>query len=151
MSEKTKIILPDGIEHSTQDGTSTERAQERAREDECYTPVIVKRTDEAFRHPDDILQDAINTGLEQIKRPFISLALSSFAAGLILAFTVMAVGVITTLCLPYDNPLLLRLLGAAVYPLGFVLCIMSGTELFTEHTATAVYPVLDKKARPCFW
>jgi formate/nitrite transporter FocA (FNT family) len=43
-------------------------------------------------------------------------------------------------------PLLSRLLVALVYPLGFVVCLMSGTELFTEHTATAVYPVLDRKA-----
>lgn len=35
---------------------------------------------------------------------------------------------------------------ALVYPLGFIICIMSGTELFTEHTATAVYPVLEGKA-----
>ena len=35
---------------------------------------------------------------------------------------------------------------AAVYPLGFVMCVMSGAQLFTEHTATAVYPVLDRKA-----
>ena len=26
------------------------------------------------------------------------------------------------------------------------LCIMSGTQLFTEHTATSFYPVLDRKA-----
>lgn len=35
---------------------------------------------------------------------------------------------------------------ALVYPLGFIICIMSGTQLFTEHTATAVYPCLDGKA-----
>ena len=35
---------------------------------------------------------------------------------------------------------------AIVYPLGFIICIMSGTQLFTEHTATAVYPVLAGKA-----
>jgi formate/nitrite transporter FocA (FNT family) len=39
-----------------------------------------------------------------------------------------------------------RLLVALVYPLGFVLCLMSGSELFTEHTATAVYPVLDGRS-----
>jgi formate/nitrite transporter FocA (FNT family) len=27
-----------------------------------------------------------------------------------------------------------------------VICLTSGTELFTEHTATAVYPVLDRRA-----
>jgi len=39
-----------------------------------------------------------------------------------------------------------RVLIALVYPLGFVLCILSRTQLFTEHTATAVYPLLDKSA-----
>ena len=39
-----------------------------------------------------------------------------------------------------------RLAMAIVYPLGFIICIMSGTQLFTEQTATAVYPVLDKRA-----
>ncbi len=38
-----------------------------------------------------------------------------------------------------------RFVTALVYPLGFIICIMSGTNLFTEHTATAVYPILDKK------
>jgi len=149
MDEKTKIFLPDGRKRSVEDDENiTERAQKRAREDEHYTPVIVKRTDEAFRHPDDILENAIEAGLEQLQRPFISLVLSSIAAGLILGFSVMAVAVVTTLSLPQAGPLLHRLLSAAVYPLGFVICIMSGTELFTEHTATAVYPVLDKKAGP---
>jgi formate/nitrite transporter FocA (FNT family) len=36
---------------------------------------------------------------------------------------------------------------AFVYPIGFIICIMSGNQLFTEHTATAVYPVLDRRAR----
>jgi formate/nitrite transporter FocA (FNT family) len=39
-----------------------------------------------------------------------------------------------------------RIATAFVYPLGFVVCILSGAQLFTEHTATALYPVLDKKA-----
>ncbi|PSP63415.1 hypothetical protein BRC77_06990 [Halobacteriales archaeon QH_8_64_26] len=32
------------------------------------------------------------------------------------------------------------------YTVGFVLVIMSRTELFTEHTALAVLPVLDRSA-----
>ncbi len=124
----------------------TERSLERSREDERFMPVIVKRTDEARRHPDDILKHAIEEGLEQLRRPTLSLALSSVAAGLILGFTAMAVAVVTVAVGPTEWAGLGRVATALVYPLGFVVCLMSGTELFTEHTATAVYPVLDSKA-----
>ncbi|XOF33193.1 MAG: formate/nitrite transporter family protein [Candidatus Electrothrix sp. YB6] len=108
--------------------------------------MIIKRTDEGSRHPDDILEKAIEEGLEQIQRPFLSLALSSVAAGLILSSSVMAVAVISTLVLDCGQSHFMRLATALVYPLGFIICIISGTELFTEHTATAVYPVLAGKA-----
>ena len=124
----------------------TERSAERTLEDNEFIPVIIKRSDEGGRHPDDVLEKAITEGLEQIQRPFLSLALSSVAAALILSFSVMAVAVMSTLMIDLQQPLLIRLAMALVYPLGFIICIMSGTELFTEHTATAVYPVLEGKA-----
>ncbi len=124
----------------------TERGEERDREEHRFTPVIVKRTDEARRHPDDILEVAISQGYEQLKRPFLSLSLSSIAAGLILGFTAMSVAVMTIATAEIESAMLRRLLVALVYPLGFVLCLMSGSELFTEHTATAVYPVLDGRS-----
>ena len=134
--------------HSLNDerGVQTERAVERNREDSDFLPVIVKRNDEVVRHPDDTIEYAIREGLEQINRPFISLALSSVAAGLILSFTAMAVAVMAVVVSGQGNPMILRLAMAIVYPLGFIICIMSGTQLFTEHTAVAVYPVLDRRA-----
>ncbi len=139
-----EILLPDGSKSSEQE--RTERGRERAREDEKFIPVIVKRTDEALRHPDDVLENAIQEGLEQLNRPTLSLALSSVAAGLILGFSAMAVAIVTQLVEPYGSKLLVRVATAFVYPLGFVICIMSGTQLFTEHTATAVYPVLERRS-----
>ncbi len=124
----------------------TERGVERQHEDDDYVPVIIKRTDESIRHPDDALEGATGEGLEQLERPLLSLVLSSVGAGLILGFTAMAVAVMATLSSSLEPPLLQRLLMAIVYPLGFIICIMSGTQLFTEHTATAVYPVLAGKA-----
>lgn len=123
----------------------TEREVERHEEDQDYTPVIIKRTDEALRHPDDILENAITEGIEQLRRPFLSLFLSAMAAGLILGFTAMSVAIVESQVLLSGQAFSARLLTAAVYPLGFVLCIMSGTQLFTEHTATAVYPILDRR------
>jgi formate/nitrite transporter FocA (FNT family) len=125
--------------------TVTERTLEREEEDEKYVPVIVKRSDEAFRHPDDTLQKAIKEGMEQMERHFLSLSLSSTAGGMILGFTAMVVAIVTAGMAPFDQPFIERIAVSMVYPLGFVICIMSGTQLFTEHTATAVYPVLDRK------
>ena len=127
--------------------TPPERKAERIEEDRSFVPVIIKRTDQHKRHPDDVLVTAIKEGLEQLNRPALSLVLSSIAAGLILGFTAMAVGVATVAAEPlHDWPMLSRIMVSLVYPLGFVICLMSGAELFTEHTATAVYPVLDRRA-----
>ncbi|WP_413694360.1 formate/nitrite transporter family protein [Psychromonas sp. KJ10-2] len=97
--------------------------------------------DGTFRHADDILQLAIHEGKSQIERPILGLLLSSVAAGMIIGFTVLAVAVMTSIVGSTEG--INRVFMALVYPLGFVLCILSRTQLFTEHTATAVYPLLD--------
>ena len=84
--------------------------------------------------------------MEQLKRPAMSLFLSAIAAGLTVGFSAMAVGVVTQAVAPLESALLTRLATAFVYPLGFVVCVMSGAQLYTEHTATAVYPLLDRQA-----
>ena len=127
---------------------STQRGKERLEEDDQFVPVIIKRSDEVRRHPDDTLERAVREGLEQLRRPGLSLALSSIAAGLILGFTAMSVAVATKFADQFGLALITRAATAMVYPLGFVMCVLSGTQLFTEHTATAVYPVLDGKAQP---
>jgi formate/nitrite transporter FocA (FNT family) len=122
----------------------TERAEERMREDREAVRVIVERSDEARRHPDDVLELAIEGGLDQLGRATLSLILSALAAGGIVGFSALAVGVVASL--GPELPMPARIAQALVYPFGFVVCIMSGAELFTEHTATAVYPVLDRRS-----
>ncbi len=141
------ILLPDGQTAAPARASGTERGLERSVEDQEYVPVIIKRTDEKRRHPDDTLEAAIQEGLEQLKRPTASLTLSSIAAGLIVGFSPMAVAVVTSALHEHFSPLVVRLATAVVYPIGFVICILSGAQLYTEHTATAVYPVLDRKAK----
>lgn len=145
MSDDKRIVLEDGKEYNVT-SEETERAKERTQEDHSYVPVIIKRNDETARHPEDTLERAIHEGMEQHKRKNLSLFLSAVAAGLILGFAGMCVAIMTDM-FPSDNgALYTRLATAFVYPLGFIICVMSGTQLFTEHTATAVYPILDKKA-----
>ncbi|MFM2476311.1 formate/nitrite transporter family protein [Celerinatantimonas sp. MCCC 1A17872] len=140
---------PDAHDQNESEGEEsrihTGREKERLVEDRDYVPVIIKRTDQSRRHPDDILESAIHEGLEQLQRPFFSLFLSSMAAGLILGFTAMSVAIVQRQVDEIHWLISARLITAFVYPLGFVMCIMSGTQLFTEHTATAVYPVLDRR------
>lgn len=121
----------------------TDREKRRKKEDRLYTSVIIKRNDDATRHPDDTLEIAMHEGLEQVDRTNFSLFLSSLAAGLILGFAAMLVALASQM--PIEHVMLKRLVVATAYPLGFIICILSGNQLFTEHTATAFYPFLDKK------
>ncbi len=146
MNDDSKIVLPDSTPVAHESEVATERSKERTQEDDRFVSVIVKRSDEVRRHPDDALELAIHEGQEQLDRPTFSLLLSSIAAGLIVGFSAMAVAVVATVTAELESPLVQRLLIATVYPLGFVMCVMSGAQLFTEHTAIAVYPVLDRKA-----
>lgn len=144
-SIKGEIVLPDGSR--VQEPVDSQRQENRKTEDQDYVPVIIKRTDETRRHPDDALQHAIEEGLEQLNRPSLSLMLSAMAAGMIVGFSPMAVAVVLTAALEFGaTPIASRLATALVYPFGFIVCILSGAQLFTEHTATALYPVLDRKA-----
>jgi formate/nitrite transporter FocA (FNT family) len=142
-NQDPEIILPDGQELSLK--SETARTRERKSEDKRYVPVIIKRNDDDIRHPDDILRKAIHEGCQQYNRSRLSLFISAIAAGLILGFAGMSVAIAEQLSVNSSDPILKRFLTAAFYPMGFIICIMSGTQLFTEHTALAVYPVLDKK------
>ncbi|NVJ50542.1 MAG: formate/nitrite transporter family protein [Gammaproteobacteria bacterium] len=139
-----KILLSDG-ELAESETPKTERSTQREEEERQYSSVIVKRVDESLRHPDDILERTIEEGQEQLNRSFLSLLISSAAASMILCFTVMAVAVMMGITQEVATSSA-KFWVALVYPLGFILTILSGTQLFTEHTATAVYPVLDKRA-----
>ncbi len=144
-NDSDKIVLPDGS--FAGETVDTQRKKQRDSEDEDYVPVIIKRTDEKRRHPDDALDDAIDGGLEQLHRPSLSLWLSAIAAGSIVGFSAMAVAVVLSCTKDAQiSEFASRIATAFVYPLGFIVCILSGAQLFTEHTATALYPVLDRKA-----
>jgi formate/nitrite transporter FocA (FNT family) len=145
MYEENKILGPDGHEIIEHANSKTTRSILRTQEDNEYVPVIIKRIDESTRHPDDILENAISHGLIQYERSDYSLLLSSISAGLIIGFAGMCVALMSHLFPLEESFIANRLAIAFVYPLGFIVCIMSGSQLFTEQTASAVYPVLDKK------
>lgn len=119
---KSHVLVSATGDVLTSKNVNTKRDQDRTQEEVRYTSVILKRNQ-------------------------VSLLFSSLAAGLNVAFSAMAVAIAYAVAMPMENPLVSKFLVALVYPLGFIICIMSGAKLFTEHTATALYPVLDGRAK----
>ena len=125
----TRILLPDGSQ-ATESLPDNLRQEERKSEDQEYVPVIIKRTDETKRHPDDALQHAIEEGLEQLQRPTLSLFMSVVAAGLIVGFSAMAVAVVLSAMAETEVSAMVRRIATAfVYPLGFIATALAGNLL----------------------
>jgi formate/nitrite transporter FocA (FNT family) len=90
-----------------------------------------------------ILGEQIDTGLKEFKRSNSGLFISALAAGLEIGFSLLFMGSIFSLFQDSISPELLKLSLAICYPIGFIFVIIGRSELFTEHTALAILPVLD--------
>ena len=104
-----------------------------------------KSTNESRKSSRAILVDEISHGIAEYQRPMLGLLLSSLAAGLEIGFSVLLMAVVLTLTLGQLDHLLVELLLANMYSVGFILVIIGRSELFTEHTTLAVLPVLARR------
>lgn len=104
--------------------------------------------DDTTRDYRTILRIQIEEGLQELERPPRGQFLSSLSCGLTLGIGVFGLLMFTTVLGPLLGEGWVHLLGSGAYTLGFVLAIMSQTELFTEHTTLAVFPVLSGNATP---
>ena len=93
-----------------------------------------------------ILAQEIEHGLGEIKRPTGGLLTSGLSAGLDIGFSLFLMAIVLTLADGALPPLALELLLANMYAVGFILVILGRSELFTEHTTVAVFPVLAGEA-----
>ncbi len=107
-----------------------------------------KRDEEADAKRDyqSILEHEIVVGVRELERPAKGLALSGLSAGLDIGFGPFLMVVVLALFAGRESEPLVRLLVANAYAVGFIFVILGRSELFTEHTALAVLPVLDGKA-----
>lgn len=94
----------------------------------------------------DILEDEVAAGLMEIRRPTSGLLVSGLSAGLDIGFSVLLIAVTLTLAEGRLAPALVEILVANAYAVGFIFVVLGRSELFTEHTTLAVFPVLDRKA-----
>jgi formate/nitrite transporter FocA (FNT family) len=93
-----------------------------------------------------ILRAQIREGLRELRRPPKGLFLSALSCGLNLSFGVFGLLVIATMAGGTLSPFVTQGLKGVVYTFGFVFAILGQTELFTEHTSLALFPVLDGQA-----
>jgi formate-nitrite transporter family protein len=93
-----------------------------------------------------ILEQEITEGLRELERPSTGLFISGLSAGLDVSFSLFLIAVMLTLVQNQFTRAATEMLSAAMYSVGFILVILGRSELFTEHTTRAVYPVLHGRA-----
>lgn len=93
-----------------------------------------------------ILEQEINEGMREINRPHLGLLISGISAGLEVSFSVLLMGVLLTLVKEPPASPVAAILIANAYSIGFIFVILGRSELFTEHTTRAIYPVLASQA-----
>jgi formate/nitrite transporter FocA (FNT family) len=90
----------------------------------------------------EILEEQLETSMHEFNRTNSGLFLSAFNAGLEIGFSIVLMGTVLTLFGHQMEPAILHLSLSLCYPLGFIFVIIGRSELFTEHTALAIIPVL---------
>lgn len=96
--------------------------------------------------PEAILEEQVEQADIELVRSTGGLLLSGLAAGLEIGFGPALMALIFTLTDGvYSHPTQ-EMLMASAYSVGFVIVIIGRSELFTEHTALAVQPVLSGSA-----
>lgn len=94
----------------------------------------------------EILAHEVEQGLSELRRPVRGLFRSALSAGLDVSFGILLMATVLTRLDGVVEPGILRLIIGNVYAVGFVFVIIGRSELFTEHTTLAVFPVLARKA-----
>lgn len=91
-----------------------------------------------------VLREQLLQGLMEYRSNNTGLLLSAFTAGLEIGFSLLLMGVLYTDLKPHFPESILHLLVSLGYPLGFVFVIIGRSQLFTEQTAQAILPFLNK-------
>ncbi len=94
---------------------------------------------------EEILDVQIARGKTELNRRSDGLVLSALSAGLDMGFGPLLMAIMLTLVGGVYGDPLTQILLANLYSVGFILVVLGRSELFTEHTALAVFPVLDRQ------
>ena len=94
----------------------------------------------------EILEGEVLQGLSELDRPAGGLLASGLSAGLDIGFSVFLIATASTLMADQFPAAVAEIVMANLYAVGFVFVVLGRSELFTEHTTLAVFPVLVGRA-----
>jgi formate-nitrite transporter family protein len=97
---------------------------------------------EPFKSHRLIFDQETTQAVEELQRPARGLLISGLMAGFGIGLGVLAAAGVLALGADDLPPILLRLLAASAFTIGFIVVIMARTDLFTEYTTIAILPVL---------
>lgn len=123
--------------------TSDKEVSERQKEQK-----IEETSSDQAKSADEILEEEIQLGLHEHKRPAVRLFFSAFSAGLEVGFSVFLLGIFHHLFADSVSQSVLTVILALGYTVGFIFIVIGRSELFTEHTTLAVLPVLNGLVSP---
>ncbi len=105
---------------------------------------------ESGHRPDALILHEIirQEGDEELRRTVGALALSAFAAGLTMGFSLIVPGVLKA-HLPESS--WSELVASFGYSIGFLIVVLGRQQLFTENTVTPILPLLHDRTLKTFW
>jgi formate-nitrite transporter family protein len=93
-----------------------------------------------------IINQEIEQAVEELQRPVAGLLISGLLAGLGVGVSVLLIVAVVTLADDSVPHIVVTILVANAYSVGFILVIMGRMDLFTEYTTLALLPLLDREA-----
>ena len=133
--------VEDIVPHEADEAKASSPARVRkARSDAEEAERSAERVDELRALSSDEMFEVVRlNGIEELRRPSLSLAFSGLAAGLAIGFSVIAEAAVLSRL--NDVAGWASLVGDMGYTVGFIIVVMGRLQLFTENTITPVLPI----------
>ncbi len=101
-------------------------------------------TNNQQKETEAIVDEQIDLGARIFRMPPKKLFISSFVAGLEIGFSLLLMGLLYSTFSEQLSPASMTAILSLGYPIGFIFVILRRSELFTEQTALAMIPVLNR-------
>ena len=146
-SEQAAVEQENEKEKEKQESSSTPPGEHPSPSDEAHRE---EKKDQPLEEPQKsyhtILEQEVTSAEEELERPAVALLLSGLTAGLDLGFGPLTMVVLMTVLTGVVSKPVLHVITANAYAVGFIFVIVGRSALFTEHTTSAVLPVLTGRA-----
>lgn len=130
-----------GFDAQYRDGEHAAPSDEAHRQEKQDKPL-----EEPQKSYDTILEQEVTSAEEELDRPPLALLLSGLTAGLDLGFGPLTMVVLAATLESVVTKPTLHVLMANAYAVGFIFVVLGRSALFTEHTTSAVLPVLTGRS-----